>query len=91
MKNRFYVPTNQAVETDGVVYVAGSDIFAIDASSGKVKWASKAKSLGLVSGLEASGGTVIARQGRLDSTGSGAPTAVVTQLLGPEFEEGWSI
>jgi outer membrane protein assembly factor BamB len=90
LKNRAYVPTNpRPVEADGVVFAAGNDrVFAIDAASGKLKWESKSKSLGLISGLEAAGGTVIARQGLYaDSNDFGAPTGVVTQLFGPEFEE----
>jgi outer membrane protein assembly factor BamB len=90
MQNRVYVPTNPApVEGDGVVYVAGSDnVFALDATTGKVKWESKSKSLGLVSGLAADGGTVIVRQGLYaDSNDYGAPTRVTWQFLGPVFVE----
>lgn len=89
-KNRLYVSTNpRPVESDGVVYVADDDtVFAIDAAKGTVKWESKSGSLSLITGLAAGGGTVIARQGLLaDSNDDGTATGVVTQLLGPTFEE----
>jgi len=90
MQNRTYVPTNPPpVEGDGVIYVAGSDnIYAIDAATGKTQWESKSKSLGLVSGLAVSGGTIMVRQGLYaDANDYGAPVTVVTQFLGPTFVE----
>lgn len=90
MQNRSYIPTNPApVEGEGVIYVAGKDqVFALDPATGKPKWTSKSKSLGLVSGLSASGSTVIARQGIYrDANDAGEPTTVVTQFLGPTYVE----
>jgi outer membrane protein assembly factor BamB len=90
LKNRVYVPTNPTpVEANGAVFVASDDkVFSIDAASGALKWQSKSSSLGLISGLEVAAGTVIVRQGLYaDSNDYGAPTSVVTQLLGPSFEE----
>jgi outer membrane protein assembly factor BamB len=90
MQNRIYVPTNPPpVEGDGVVYVASSDeVFAIDATSGKINWTSKSKSLSLVAGLSLSGNTIMVRQGMYaDANDYGAPTTVVTQFAGPTWVE----
>src|SRR5206468_1374478 len=63
-QNRIYVPTNPPpVEGPGVIYAAGKDeVHAIDAATGKERWTSKSKGISLVSGLAASGGTVVLRE-----------------------------
>jgi outer membrane protein assembly factor BamB len=90
VQNRIYVSTNPApVEDAGTIYAAGSDqVFAIDAATGKVKWTSKSKSLSLISGLAANGGTVIARQGIYrDANDFGARTVIVTEVGAPTYVE----